>query len=306
MKQTVRRTNRRDFFVKSLRVGLSLALTGCASEPVMTQPTPTPVVRLVEVTRLVEKVVEVTKIVGRTTPTPSSPKNQENIMIWYVDIEHEKALADPKLRPNFDEVRAHRAQVCSLASGVPCEAIFYQQVNWDLAHQKNIKGIAISGNITDWAEYDFKTFQPLFDLVKSGEFAVIGFCGGHQLIGLMYGARCDAIRKLKPGETDQGGFAPGWFKEVGYMPAHVVMGDPIFEGLGHDPIFFESHYWELKEVPKGFELLASTDNVPVTAIKHRDYPIYGTQFHPEVNSVENRDGFTLLENFFRTTGIRKT
>lgn len=305
MTQPFRCTNRREFITHGLLAGVSLVLGGCISTPVAVQPTPTPVTRIVEVTRLVEKVVEVTKIVGETTPTPLPTKIEENSMIWYVDIEHEKALADTKLRPNFDQVRAQRAQVCSIASGIPCEAILYQQVSWDLARQKNIKGIAISGNTTDWAEYDFKTFQPLFDLVKSGEFPVIGFCGGHQLIGLMYGAPCDAIRKLKPGEADNGNFAPGWFKEVGYMPVHVVKEDPIFKSLEHDPVFFESHYWEIKEVPVGFDLLASTDNVRVTAIKHQAYPIYGTQFHPEVNSTENRNGLTLLENFFRTTGIRK-
>jgi GMP synthase (glutamine-hydrolysing) len=226
-------------------------------------------------------------------------------MIWYVDIEHEKARTDPKLRANFDQVRAERAQVCSIASGVPCEAIFYEEVSLDLAHEKHIQGIAISGNTSDWAEYDFKTFQPLYDLVKSGEFAVFGFCGGHQLIGLMYDAPCEAIRKLKPGEADNGNFAPGWFKEVGFMPVHVVKSDPIFNGLGQDPVFFESHYWEMKEVPQGFGLLASTDNVRVTVIKHQAYPIYGAQFHPEVNSAKNGDGLMLLKNFFRATGIRK-
>jgi len=79
---------------------------------------------------------------------------------------------------------------------------------------------------------------------------VIGFCGGHQLIGLLYDAPCDAIRKLEPGEADPGGFAPGWFKEVGFMPVRVGKPDPIFKNLGTDPVFFESHYWEIKEVQR--------------------------------------------------------
>jgi GMP synthase-like glutamine amidotransferase len=300
------RVSRRRFLSRGLLVGAGLALASCAPAPATPLAvTPSPLIQMVEVTRVVEKVVEVTKIVSEPSVVPSATPTQENSMIWYVDIEHEKALADPKRRPDFDRVRNQRAQICGEAAGVPCEPILYQQVSWELAKQKNITGFAISGNTTDWIEYDFKTFQPLFDLVKSGKFAVIGFCGGHQLIGLMYDAPCDAIRKLNPGEADKGDFAPGWFKEVGFMPAHVVQDDPVFKDLGRDPVFFESHYWEIKEVPQGFDLLASTDNVKVTAIKHRQYPIYGTQFHPEVNSAEQRDGLSLLKNFFRMTGIRK-
>ncbi len=225
-------------------------------------------------------------------------------MIWYVDIEHEKALSDPLRARDFDKVRNQRAQVCGEAAGVSCESILYPQVSWELANWKNVQAIAISGNTTDWIEYDFTTFQPLLDLVKSGRFPTIAFCGGHQLLGLAYNAPCDAIRKLAPGEPDPGGFAPGWFKEVGFTPIQVIKDDPIFAGLGSDPIFFESHYWEVKEVPQGFDLLASSENVRVQAIRHQKYLIYGTQFHPEVNSADCRAGFTLLQNFFSLV-IRK-
>jgi GMP synthase-like glutamine amidotransferase len=226
-------------------------------------------------------------------------------MIWYVDIEHEQALADASRAPDFDRVRNERARICGEAAGVPCEPILYRQVSRELARQKNIRAIAISGNTTDWAAYDFETFEPLKKLIQSGEFAVIGFCGAHQLIGLLYGAPCGAIRKLHPGEADAGGFAPGWFKEVGFVPVHVVKPDPIFKNLGTDPVFFESHYWEIKEVPEGFDLLASTESVRVQAIKHREHLIYGTQFHPEASSPECPDGFTLLRNFFQLAGLRK-
>jgi GMP synthase (glutamine-hydrolysing) len=226
-------------------------------------------------------------------------------MIWYVDIEHEKALANAQRRPGFDQVRSQRARICGEAAGATCEPILYQEVSMDLARQKDIRAIAISGNTTDWIEYDFKTFQPLFTVIQSGEMPVIAFCGGHQLIGLLYGAHCDAIRKLRPGEEENGDFAPGWFKEVGFLPIHVIKDDPVFQGLGTDPVFFESHYWEIKEVPKGFDLLASSADVRVQVIKHQQHLIYGTQFHPEVNAADCPDGFTLLQNFFRLAGLGK-
>lgn len=220
-------------------------------------------------------------------------------MIWYVDIEHEKALADPNRAADFARVRDERTRACAAAARLPAEAVLYQRVSWDLAREKHLQAIAISGNTTDWAEYDWTTFQPLFDLVRSGQFPTIGFCGGHQLLGLMYGAPCAAIRRLQPGEADTGGFAPGWFKEVGFLPVQILQEDPIFAGLGSAPIFFESHYWEIEVVPAEFDLLASTSAVPVQVIRHRKHPIYGTQFHPEASTPEHPDGFRLLENFFR-------
>ena len=226
-------------------------------------------------------------------------------MIWYVDIEHDKALADPKRAPDFTRVREERAQISGEAAGVPCEPVLYRQVSSALAKEKRVSAIVISGNTTDWIDYDFATFQPLFDLIHSGDVAVIGLCGGHQLLALMDGGTCDAIRPLAPGEADMGNFAPGWFKEVGFLPVQVIQPDPLFDGLGASISLFESHYWEIKQVPQGYDVLASSRDVRVQVIRHRELPVYGTQFHPEVNYGGNTNGFRLLQNFFRFTGVRK-
>ncbi len=228
-----------------------------------------------------------------------------NSMVWYVDIEHADALADTKRAPDFDQVRNQRARVLEDIAGIRCEAILYTDVSLELARQKNVKAIGISGNTTDWEFYDFKSFDPLFEIIKSAEVPTIGFCGGHQLIGLMYGSECGPMRRLQEGEPDPADFAPGWFKEVGYMPVQVVKDDPVFSNLGKQPVFFESHYWEIKQVPPGFELLASTANCKVQTIRSNNLIVYGTQFHPEVNFAEHRDGRKLIENFFRIAGVLK-
>jgi GMP synthase-like glutamine amidotransferase len=294
-------------FLKSLAVGgaaLGALAFGACQEEV---EAPREVTKVVERTKVVEVTVEVITVVEKTPELELEVAKEDELMsdamVWYVDIEHKEALADPERAPNFDKVRRQRAMVLEDIAGIPCEAILYTDVSLELARQKNVKAIGISGNTTDWEFYDFKTFEPLFEIVKSGEVPTIGFCGGHQLIGLMYGSECGAMRKLRAGETDPGGFAPGWFKEVGYMPVQVVQGDPIFDGLGKEPVFFESHYWEIKQVPPGFELLASTENCKVQTIRSSNLAVYGTQFHPEVNSAEHRDGRKLIENFFRIAGV---
>ena len=42
-----------------------------------------------------------------------------------------------------------------------------------------------------------------------------------------------------------------------------------------------AHYCEVKKLPPGFELLASSGHCRIAAVRHRDRPLYGTQFHPE-------------------------
>ena len=49
-------------------------------------------------------------------------------------------------------------------------------------------------------------------------------------------------------------------------------------------------------IPDELIVTAVTDDGEVMAVKHRDYEIYGVQFHPE--SIMTPDGMKMLENFF--------
>jgi hypothetical protein len=61
-------------------------------------------------------------------------------MVWYVDIEHAEALADPERAPNFGKVRRQRALVLEDIAGIPCGAILYSDVSLELAR------------LSDWAQ----------------------------------------------------------------------------------------------------------------------------------------------------------
>ena len=52
-------------------------------------------------------------------------------------------------------------------------------------------------------------------------------------------------------------------------------------------------------VPEGFRLLAARETCRVQMLAHRSRPIFGTQFHPELQDEAHRDGQRILENFFR-------
>lgn len=75
--------------------------------------------------------------------------------------------------------------------------------------------------------------------------------------------------------------------------------DPLFAGFSKEIVVKESHAFQLSDVPPGFDLLASTPDCQVQAIKHRQRLVYGVQFHPEAYDTSHPDGRTLLENFFR-------
>jgi GMP synthase (glutamine-hydrolysing) len=99
-------------------------------------------------------------------------------------------------------------------------------------------------------------------------------------------------------------WAKGYYAEVGYLPLTLLKPDPLFDGFGNQATFFESHYWEIKELPDDFELLASSQAVINQVTKLRQSLVYGTQFHPEVNDAEHPDGFRLMQNFFQNACVK--
>jgi len=74
-------------------------------------------------------------------------------------------------------------------------------------------------------------------------------------------------------------------------------GDPLFAGLEDRPArtVWMSHGDRVLRLPDGFERIASSDNSPFAAVRHRERPLYGIQFHPEV--VHTEGGSELLANF---------
>ena len=128
----------------------------------------------------------------------------------------------------------------------------------------------------------------------------IGFCAGHQIIATLFHGKIAPIRKLAPYEPDpKPAYSPGLFKETGLCTIRVLKADPLFKGLGRKLRVIENHSWEVKRLPPDLVLLASSSACRVQAFRHRTRPIYGTQFHPEVDDTVAHDGKAILANFFR-------
>jgi GMP synthase-like glutamine amidotransferase len=229
-------------------------------------------------------------------------------MLVYVDIEGKWNVDDPKFGPPHAKEAAHRAQNIADAVGLPCRPLHYLDFSIDWMRANDVNGIFISGNTPDWVEYDWDTFKPLQEAVLSGDTPVLGFCGGHQLLGMTFGAPCDAMSELQPGEVDlMPEYHPGMRKEKGYLPLQVCAPqNKLFRGFpSSGPVVMESHYWELKGMPKDFDLLASTDFCHIQVIQHRETPVYGIQGHPEAYTAQYPDGKQFIHNFAVASGLIK-
>jgi GMP synthase-like glutamine amidotransferase len=227
-------------------------------------------------------------------------------MLAFVDIQHEKITHHPVQGPPHLKELRERADNIGAAVGMPCQAVHYRDFSLAWLREHHVKGFFISGNTPDWVEYDWENFKPLQEAITCGDYPVMGFCGGHQLIGLTFGVECGPLGPLEPGEVDlMPDYHPGMRKEKGYLPFQVLLpGHPLFSGFPPSgPVIMESHYWEIKDLPPSFDLLASTPWCRIQVIQHRNIPIFSTQGHPEAYTGEYPDGKRLIRNFALATGI---
>ncbi len=107
---------------------------------------------------------------------------------------------------------------------------------------------------------------------------ILGICVGAQLIAEHFGGRC----------------GPAEFPEYGKTEIEIHDPDELFEGIPAKIVVWESHNDEIKD-PGPLIPLASSRNCRYQAVKHPSKPIYGVQFHPEVEHTEYGD--KIFQNF---------
>ncbi len=113
-------------------------------------------------------------------------------------------------------------------------------------------------------------------------YPILGICLGHQSIAQAYGGKVIRADKIYHGKTSK----------------ISVKGKDIFEGIPRkiDVMRYHSLVVENKSVPECLEIIGQTveENV-IMALKHKEYPVYGLQFHPE--SIYTPKGKHILSNF---------
>ncbi len=110
---------------------------------------------------------------------------------------------------------------------------------------------------------------------------ILGVCLGHQCIGQVYGGVVKRAPRLMHGKTS--------------MIYHD--GDPMFAGV---PSPFEATRYhslivEEATLPDCLMVTARTEEGEMMGLRHKEYPVYGVQFHPE--SILTKHGMRILQNF---------
>ncbi|TXD37867.1 glutamine-hydrolyzing GMP synthase [Lujinxingia vulgaris] len=128
--------------------------------------------------------------------------------------------------------------------------------------------------------------------ILSWEVPVLGICYGMQLLAKSFGGQVDRAR---------GGGEYGRTQVIVEAARGPMAG---FE-TGHATEVWMSHGDAVSALPEAFEALARTENGHLAAMAHRERPIFGVQFHPEVS--HSLEGTAMLESFvFEVCGCPDT
>ena len=160
---------------------------------------------------------------------------------------------------------------------VYCEIHPYNKLA--VLEKKDFKGIILSGSPFSVLQEDALHF-PVKEVVETYKVPVLGVCYGAQYMAHVYNGKVERSSKRE------------------YGRAHLDYIEPdnlLFKDVSPKSQVWMSHGDSVLELPPQFELLATTDSIPVAAFKHAELEMYAIQFHPEV--THSIDGKTLLYNF---------
>ena len=150
--------------------------------------------------------------------------------------------------------------------------------NTDLSDliNSNVKGIILSGGPS--SVYSAGAPRVNSDILEFN-IPVLGICYGLQLIIDLLGGKVEAAAK----------------REYGKANLEVNKKSKLFTDIQNDTTVWMSHGDKVTKIANKFNSIAKTNNSPYAAVEHEEKPIFGLQFHPEVeHSTQGRE---ILKNF---------
>lgn len=108
---------------------------------------------------------------------------------------------------------------------------------------------------------------------------ILGVCLGHQAIGLNFGSKVVCAKKILHGKTS----------------SVYHNGDSIFNGVENSFLAARYHSLLIDKVPEDFIMTSWTKSGEIMGIRHKKFPVFGVQFHPE--SFMTLDGDRIMKNF---------
>ncbi|HLF45912.1 MAG TPA: glutamine-hydrolyzing GMP synthase [Chitinophagaceae bacterium] len=172
-------------------------------------------------------------------------------------------------------------------ANVFCEIIPFHK---PFEYEPGLKGIILSGSPFSVNDANAPDVNVQFMISRV---PVLGVCYGAQLTAKQYGGRVEKSNK----------------REYGRALLNKKKEDLLLKGVTEQSQVWMSHADTILELPEGFELLATTESIPIAAFRksevrrrkpevstqHSAFPLYGLQFHPEV--YHSTEGKKILNNF---------
>lgn len=250
-------------------------------------------------------------------------------------IEKPEDLSDvARELPGFDEeawVRRDREiaalalanieqNVRNLAETSEVKVVHLSAITDEVVQEYEADAVVLSGTLRDFDFYEPAMLERFGAWVRKTSVPVLGICGGHQLVGMGFGARVVTLDHHEPADRR----ADRIF-EYQYRFVKIVRDDPIFDGIVDEEDshhtkrrragilrVWQNHGLQIDRVPDGFVNLAAGYLCPYQMMVKRDdcQLIYTVQFHIEKSfedwqrpksfwdhHVESRDGRVIFENF---------
>ena len=143
---------------------------------------------------------------------------------------------------------------------------------------KDLDGLILSGGSPSVAT-DADAMGNNGEYLDKAEYPILGICAGMQFLSEHFGG------KLGPANEP----------EFSSVDLHIENNDDIFKDIPKNITVWASHNDEVKEVPSCLDVIAWSPSCKVEAVRHKTKPIFGVQFHPEVEHSEY--GEKLFQNF---------
>jgi GMP synthase-like glutamine amidotransferase len=233
-------------------------------------------------------------------------------------VDLELAEPDPSRHSHLQHVLTHelQAEVPALKNThVRVRYVHFANLTRQDMDPSTVDFVILSPQGTPWHKYSGEAGRQLEsakelvkDLVLQGEVPMLGICGGHQFLALAFGGWVDFIDPNFMGSCPDR-YPKDATSERGEVVLQIIKGDPIFEGLAEKCDRFtvmESHYEEIKVVPKPFINLAKSAVSEAQLMGIPKKPVYGVAFHPERCPGSESgtkaglcDGRQILANFLR-------
>jgi anthranilate synthase component 2 len=119
----------------------------------------------------------------------------------------------------------------------------------------------------------------------AGKKKMLGVCLGHQAIGIAFGGQLSNLKKVYHGVK---------------TPVKIIdKSDVIFDNIDENTEVGRYHSWVIDKntLPSDLQITSESEDGQIMSVKHKEFPIWGLQFHPE--SIMTEQGKTMIKNFLK-------